>query len=401
MNKPNNERLADSPLNRDCNIKFDNDNLKPDSNDPKTDGNAPKTNDSAPKTGGDTQNSSDERAVTCEYDHENTTQNAPQNDEKNTLDKQQNQQDKQQHKELHARLEKTWRKHLTLYLDLIEQGKFTLDLVHSLLDDLIDFEVNKITLSNSTPANPTKPADGIYTKLLKSFPKIKPLFAKYFGCDESEILVGDYRSDGKRICPYCVILGNYIFENVPNLDHFVGQERDFSAINVDYFDYTSDSEKEWQSFVSDSPSSAKYNHYNQAPEPKVKFISEDLFLYSRNVPSFPNLCKIGGNLILLNYGEIGVMDAGIIGFRKLQSIGQKYYHKAESLFDEKCYLFPELTKCGSVQSFFDDYQRGIGSEFYAPKLRYVVGDFYAINIDVEIPSIKEILGMLVVEHGPF
>ena len=102
-------------------------------------------------------------------------------------------------------------------------------------------------------------------ELIQELPKIKNEIAKHLNIKPSEIYFGEYNPSKKEECPYKVIFGDVVFENIKKADNLM-----YIFGNADLYN----------SKILDLPN--------------LKFIANDVYFENSKILSLPNLETIGG-----------------------------------------------------------------------------------------------------------
>lgn len=163
-------------------------------------------------------------------------------------------------------------------------------------------------------------------ELIQELPKIKNEIAKHLHLKPSEIYFGEYNPSKKEECPYKVIFGDVVFENIKKADNLM-----YIFGNADLYN----------SKILDLPN--------------LKFIANDVYFENSKILSLPNLETIGG--------------CAFFGNSQLNNLPNlKYIVNDAEFYNSKLRTLPSLISIGGDVDFKNSNLESL------PQLKEINGD---------------------------
>ncbi len=163
-------------------------------------------------------------------------------------------------------------------------------------------------------------------ELIQELPKIKNEIATYLNIKPSEIYFGEYNPSKKEECPYKVIFGDVVFENIKKADNLM-----YIFGNADLYN----------SKILDLPN--------------LKFIANDVYFENSKILSLPNLETIGG--------------CAFFGNSQLNNLPNlKYIVNDAEFYNSKLRTLPSLISIGGDVDFKNSNLESL------PQLKEINGD---------------------------
>lgn len=185
-------------------------------------------------------------------------------------------------------------------------------------------------------------------ELIKELPKIKNEIATYLNIKPSEIYFGEYNPSKKEECPYKLIFGDVIFENIKKADNlmYVFGNADLynsKILNLQNLKFIANDAYFENSKILSLPNletiggCAFFGNSQLNNLPKLKYIVNDVEFYNSKLSTLPSLISIGGdadfknnNLVSLPQlkeinGDADFRDTIIADLQNLTTIGKNAY----------------------------------------------------------------------------